>query len=151
MAKLRGEASPGPLASPPPRAYDPDMFDRSKLPGRMRRPLGVVAPVAMLFLVACGSSKEDHIAGAEPIDCRLADAAAFERICTVERTSSPEGTVIVARAPDGGFRRLLIVSDGRGVIAADGAEPIAVRPAGSGHIDVSVGGMVYRLPAKVGA
>lgn len=127
------------------------MFERSKLPGRMGRPSGVVAPFAMLLLAACGTSEEERIAGAEPVDCRLADAAAFERICTVERTQSPDGTVLVARAPDGGFRRLLIVRDGRGVIAADGAEPVSVRAAGAHHIDVAVGGMVYRLPARVAA
>ncbi|KQX19259.1 MULTISPECIES: hypothetical protein [unclassified Sphingomonas] len=104
----------------------------------------------VLLLAACGSA-DDAIPGSQPIDCRLADAKAFERICTVERIDSPEGPVLVARAPDGGFRRLLIVKDGRGVIAADGAEPVGVRPAGAGHIDVSAGDMVYRLPAKVAA
>lgn len=102
------------------------------------------------FLAACGSSG-DAIPGTQPIDCRLADAKGFEKICTVERTDSPDGPVLVARAPDGAFRRFLIVKDGRGVIAADGAEPVDVSPAGPGHIDVRVGGMVYRLPAKVAA
>jgi hypothetical protein len=104
----------------------------------------------VLLLAACGAS-DDAIPGTRPVDCRLADAKAFERICTVERIDSPDGPVLVARAPDGGFRRLLIVKDGRGVIAADGAEPVEVRPAGADHIDVSAGGMVYRLSAKVAA
>jgi hypothetical protein len=103
-----------------------------------------------LLLAACGSS-DDGIPGTQPIDCRLADAKGFEKICTIERTESSDGPVLVARGPDGGFRRLLIVKDGRGVIAADGAEPAEVHPAGDGHIDVSIGGMVYRLPAKVAA
>jgi hypothetical protein len=90
----------------------------------------------VLLLAACGAS-DDAIPGTRPVDCRLADAKAFERICTVERIDSPDGPVLVARAPDGGFRRLLIVKDGRGVIAADGAEPVEVRPAGADHIDVS--------------
>ncbi|MBO9378228.1 hypothetical protein GG804_15775 [Sphingomonas histidinilytica] len=105
---------------------------------------------AGLLLTACGSAG-DAVAGTRPIDCRLAEARGFEQICTVERTESPEGPVLVARGPDGGFRRLLIVRDGRGVIAADGAEPVEVRPAGGGHVDVTAGGMVYRLPAKVAA
>lgn len=108
------------------------------------------ALAASLLLAACGSS-DDGIPGTQPIDCRLADAKGFEKICTIERTESSDGPVLVARGPDGGFRRLLIVKDGRGVVAADGAEPAEVRPAGDGHIDVSIGGMVYRLPAKVAA
>ncbi|MES2498143.1 MAG: hypothetical protein V4618_18655 [Pseudomonadota bacterium] len=103
-----------------------------------------------LLLAACSSSDEG-IPGARPIDCRLADAKGFEKICTIERTDSPEGPVLVARAPDGGFRRFLIVKDGRGVIAADGAEPVAVRPAGADHIDVTAGRMVFRLPARIAA
>ena len=105
---------------------------------------------AGLLLTACGSSG-DAVAGMRPIDCRLTEARAFEQICTVERIDSPDGPVLVARGPDGGFRRLLIVRDGRGVIAADGAEPVEVRPAGGGHVDVAAVGMVYRLPAKVTA
>jgi len=108
--------------------------------------------IPLLVLAACGSpADEEAIPGARAIDCRLADTKDFERICTIERTESPDGPVLVARAPDGGFRRFLIVGDGRGVIAADGAEPVAVHPAGAGHIDVTAGGMVYRLPAKVAA
>jgi hypothetical protein len=102
---------------------------------------------AILLLPACGSS-DDAIPG-EPIDCRPTSAGKFERICTIQRTDSPDGRVIVARAPDGGFRRFLIVRDGRGVIAADGAEPVAVRPGDAAHVDVTAGDMVYRLPAKV--
>ncbi len=111
---------------------------------------GLWIVTAGLLLTACGSAG-DAVAGTRPIDCRLAEARGFEQICTVERTESPEGPVLVARGPDGGFRRLLIVRDGRGVIAADGAEPVEVRPAGGGHVDVTAGGMVYRLPAKVAA
>ncbi|ATE67370.1 hypothetical protein COO09_13020 [Rhizorhabdus dicambivorans] len=103
---------------------------------------------ALLLLAACGSAKDD--ATGDPIDCRLADAPRFERICTIDRVDSPDGRVIVARGPDGGFRRLLIVKDGRGVIAADGAVPVTVRPSDEpGHIEVAAGEMVYRLPAKV--
>lgn len=104
--------------------------------------------VGVLLLVAgCGSP--DNLPGGEPIDCRMASAAKFERICTIERKDSPDGQIVVARVPDGGFRRLLIVKDGRGVIAADGAEPVEVAPGGARHIDVTAGDMVYRLPAKV--
>jgi hypothetical protein len=110
---------------------------------------GAPAFALLLLLAGCGSSADDPIPGSSPINCRLADAKGFEKICTVERMESGDGPVLVVRSPTGGFRRLLIVKDGRGVIAADGAEPVAVGPAGDGHIDVTIGGMVYRLPAKV--
>jgi hypothetical protein len=63
--------------------------------------------------------------------------------------ATPEGTALTVRNPDGSFRRLLMVGDGRGVIAADGAEPAVVRPGDAKSIDVAIGGMVYRLPARV--
>lgn len=109
--------------------------------------LKIFAMGGLLLLAGCGSSNDETLG--EPIDCRLASASRFERICTIERTESADGKVIVARAPDGGFRRFLIVRDGRGVIAADGAEPVAVKPGDARHIDVAAGDMVYRLPAKV--
>lgn len=106
---------------------------------------------AALLLTGCGSATDGPIEGSQPIDCRLTDKPGFAKLCTIERMDSPEGPVLVARAPDGGFRRFLIVKDGRGVIAADGAEPVEVRPAGTAHIDVIAGGVIYRLPAKVAA
>ncbi|WP_419827266.1 hypothetical protein [Sphingomonas sp.] len=70
--------------------------------------------------------------------------------CTVERIEAPDGLVLLVRHPDGGFRRLLVTEDGRGVAAADGNEPTRVTVAGPGEIDVVLGGERYRLPATVG-
>lgn len=102
-----------------------------------------------LLLTACSPTDDDIIAGSEPIACLLPGASGYKPVCTVERATSPKGTVLTARAPDGGFRRLLVVKDGRGVIAADGAEPVKVEPAGTDGIDVTAGGIVYRLPARI--
>ena len=110
----------------------------------------IAAVLAALLLTACSPADEDEkIAGSEPIACLLPGASDYKPVCTVERAASPDGTVLTVRAPDGGFRRLLVVKDGRGVIAADGAEPVAVAPAGSDGIEVTAGGIVYRLPAKI--
>ena len=67
----------------------------------------------------------------------------------VERSDSPGGLVLTIRHPDGAFRRLRVTKDGRGVVAADGAEPAAVRIIGADRIAVTVAGERYELPATV--
>lgn len=79
------------------------------------------------------------------IDCRPAGEADFSRACMVERS----GDELTLRKPDGGFRRLLVTRDGRGVVAADGAEPALVTILGDGRIEVAIGGDAFRLPATV--
>lgn len=95
------------------------------------------------------STAQSAVDRGEPIECLVPGQTGFETSCSVEEASSPDGKVLTVRSPDGEFRRLLIVSDGRGLIAADGAEEIKVKPAGPGKIDVSIGDIVWRLPAKV--
>lgn len=101
----------------------------------------------LALLAGCGPAGSGSIAG-EPIACLLPGKSGFEQLCTVDRMRSPDGIVLTARMPDGGFRRLLVVKDGRGVIAADGAEPVTVKP-GKDSIDVTAGSTVYRLPARI--
>jgi hypothetical protein len=105
----------------------------------------------LLATGACGSKPADPFgaADADRIECRVGTAADFDRACVVERTSGPEGLVLTIRHPDGGFRRLLVTTDGRGVVAADGAEPATVSVEGGDGIVVAVGGDTYRLPATV--
>jgi hypothetical protein len=55
----------------------------------------------------------------------------------------------VVRKPDGGFRRLRVTDDGRGVAAADGAEAAQVTIIADDRIEVAIGGDVFRLPASV--
>lgn len=107
------------------------------------------ALIGLLLLAACGQKQDEPAPGLAKVECRLSGAKDFAELCTTEKMGSPEGRVIVARAPDGSFRRFLVVSDGRGVVAADGAEPVTVTPAGKDHIDVAAGDMVWRLPAKI--
>jgi hypothetical protein len=120
----------------------------------MTRPSNALFVVALISvtsgLTACGHQADaGNPTGAEPIPCRASAAPALSADCTVERMATPEGTTLTLRNPDGSFRRLLLVGDGRGVIAADGAEPAIVRPGDAKSIDVEIGGMVYRLPARV--
>lgn len=104
----------------------------------------------MLLLAACSPARDDgHIEGSEAIACQMPGQSGFKMVCTVERMKTPDGLVLTLRSPDGGFHRLLVVKDGRGVIAADGAENVMVKPAGEDGIDVTAGDTVYRLPARV--
>jgi hypothetical protein len=117
--------------------------------------------LALLALAACGrnpdsaNSLEEAEAGAQAaaaedgrIACALGGAAAFSNSCTVERDTSEGALMLTIRHADGGFRRFR-VEPGKGVVAADGAEPAAVTPVGPKLIEVSVGGDKYRLPATV--
>ena len=83
------------------------------------------------------------------IVCAPAGNAAFSRQCTLDRVQSTEGLILTVHKPDGGFRRLLVVKDGRGVIAADGAEAAKVTIVADHQIEVAIGGDRFRLPATM--
>jgi hypothetical protein len=114
-----------------------------------------------LVLAGCGGKVADHGAKSRPgaagapageaeerIACARGDEA-FAPNCTIERARTPAGLFLTLRRLDGGFRRLQVLQDGRGVVAADGAEPAIVTPIGPESIEVSLGDMRYRLPAIV--
>ena len=103
---------------------------------------------ALLLLVAACGGPPAATRAEDLIECAVDGAEAFERTCVVERAAGPE-LVITLRSPSGSFRRLVATSDGRGVAAADGAEPANVTVIGKDLIEVSVGSDRYRLPARV--
>ena len=115
--------------------------------------------LALLALASCGEAERAQGNGSDPveiqsvrdvrIDCRIGAVAQFERYCSYERGETADGTILILRKPDGGFRRLLIATDGRGVIAADGAEPALVTILRDDRIEVEIGGDRFRLPATV--
>lgn len=98
-------------------------------------------------LAGCGNA--DGGDRRERISCATAGARELAPDCPVERSRSASGLLLTLRHPDGGFRRLRIVTDGRGVEAADGAEVAEVEMAGEKQIDVRVAGDHYRLPATI--
>jgi hypothetical protein len=117
-----------------------------------------IALPAVLLLAACGDPKAgggesqaaaEAAAGAEKIDCAVNGAVGFERVCVVERTAGADGLVLTIRHPSGGFRRLQVTKDGRGVIPADGAESAAVRVLDDHQIEVAIGSDRYKLPATI--
>ncbi len=117
---------------------------------------------ALLSLTACNNQVRDkasearNTAHAEKmekaegrVECVPPGAAGFSYACTIDRTQSQDGLFLTLRHPDGGFRRLLVTTDGRGVIAADGAEKAQVAVIGPNLIEVAIGDERYRLPATV--
>ena len=116
----------------------------------------------LLVLAGCGAKIPDKAADARAvaareaiakaegrIECAPPGATAFAYVCGIDRVETQDGLFLTLRHPDGGFRRLLVTSDGRGVVAADGAEAAQVTPLGKDLIEVALGGARYRLPATV--
>ncbi len=106
-----------------------------------------------LALAGCRQAATDPFAESgkdtDRIDCAVAGSGDFAPVCAIERIEGPDGLTLTIRHPDGGFRRLKVTTDGRGVIAADGSEAAAVGIAGDKQIEVTVGKDRYRLPATV--
>ena len=106
------------------------------------------------MLAACGgTSKSQNTETASGDDGRIACALqgkpGFSPACTVDRIEGAVGLTLVVHNPDGGFHRLRVTTDGRGVIAADGAEKARVTIAGADEIEVAIGNDRYRLPATI--
>ncbi len=82
------------------------------------------------------------------IACAVSGATEFALVCQLEQAQGEGGLILTVRHPDGGFRRLQVVTDGRGVIAADGADRAVVKISGPKEIEVALAGDRYRLPAS---
>lgn len=121
-----------------------------------------ILPAALTLLSACNVQVRDKVAEARNevsqekrekaegrVECAPPGAERFSFACTIDRVQSQDGLFLTLRHPDGGFRRLLVTRDGRGVIAADGAERAVVTPLAPDLIEVALGGARYRLPATV--
>lgn len=88
--------------------------------------------------------------GAEHIACAVGGAAELSRVCAVERAEQEGRLTLVVRHPDGAFRRFQVLTDGRGIAVADGADE-AVTTLKQGALDVTVGADRYIFPATVKA
>ncbi|USI71881.1 hypothetical protein [Sphingomonas morindae] len=106
-----------------------------------------------LVLAACQKKAEDPVidaaARATSLPCALSGSVTFQTQCTVERMVSGDGLALLIHHPDGGFRRLTVTTDGRGVVTADGAETARVTVIDPGTIQVAIDDDRYRLPATV--
>jgi hypothetical protein len=101
-------------------------------------------------LKAADGEAAKEAAAAGKIECALAGSTTFDRNCTTERITGPEGQLLVIRHPDGGFRRFTILTDGRGLSPADGTDPdFKLTLLGNGMIEVRSADDIYRLPAAI--
>lgn len=98
-------------------------------------------------LTACSSPEEAPKGRA--IDCALAGAAKFAPDCFVQDSRVDNLRFLTVRHKDGAFRRFQMVDDGRGVIAADGADEAVAKWSAQGVLDVTVAGDRYRFPAQM--
>jgi hypothetical protein len=117
-----------------------------------------------LLLIGCGANEKSN--GPAPLVQQSQSGAAQETaapveppktVCAVdgEKEFAPvcdreivDGFLTI-RHPSGGFRRFQIMTDGSGVVAADGSEPSSMKIVGTSLIEVSISGDRYRLPAAV--
>lgn len=107
-----------------------------------------ISSAAFLLVVAgCGAKQDDKVAKAAPddrIECAVHGATAFTKSCAVERG---EGTLLVLRHGDGGFRRINLTSDGA-ISPADGSDAAAGTSLADGRFELHIGGDRYRLPPR---
>ena len=127
----------------------------------MRTVLMILIASLSLAMTACGSDSEADLLAAEgetaeeaalqgKVECALAGSTDFNRNCTTERVSGAEGQMLVVRHPDGGFRRFKILTDGRGLLPADGIDPdFKIKVLANGMIEVKSVDDTYRLPAAI--
>jgi hypothetical protein len=107
--------------------------------------------LALMLLAGCEREPASASApepGQDAIECAVDGSPAFAPTCTVERVRGEQGLQLVVRHPGGSFRRFDVLSDGRGLATADGAQAgtVALR---EGGIEVTVGSDRYRFPATV--
>ncbi len=98
-----------------------------------------------MALAACSGSEESEKPKGEAIDCALAGAEEFTRVCTYQEV--PANRQVVIWHPDGGFRRFDLLPGGAGVASADGAEQV-IQGIMGGMLEVTVGDDRYRIPTR---
>ena len=112
----------------------------------MRKSIALIAFAA----AACsgGQAPPAEAEGAEKIACALAGAKDFTPVCTVDRAKEDGVLTLIVRHPDGGFRRFMVLDDGRGLAVADGATQAVTRFEG-GMAELAVEQDRYRFPVTV--
>lgn len=108
---------------------------------------GLLLVLACAALAAC--SKPEEKPQGRVIDCALAGADKFLPDCFVQDSRVGNQRFLTVRHKDGAFRRFEMVDDGRGVVAADGADAATARWSAEGVLEVTVAQDRYRFPARM--
>lgn len=120
----------------------------------------ITSAILLATLASCGGDDArtleqvekdaaDQAARDGKIECALAGADAFERVCTTEQVAANGAVILVIRHPDGGFRRFNVLTDGRGVEPADGFDETRIKLLDDSSIELTSGDDKYRLPAQI--
>jgi hypothetical protein len=85
------------------------------------------------------------------VECAVSGEKILTRSCETEKIVGPDGQLLIIRHPNGGFRRFKILTDGRGLKPAEGADLVAIQLLDDGKIEVAIAGDKYHLPAQIKA
>lgn len=102
-----------------------------------------------LCAVLAGCSAAEEAPKGRVIDCAVAGSPKFLPDCFVEDSRVGQRRFLTVRNKDGAFRRFEMVDDGRGVVAADGADEATAKWSAEGVLEVAVGNDRYRFPARM--
>src|SRR6218665_1467868 len=124
------EPAPKPMYLPISDRVRPRIVAGAGERGRARQ---AIMLAALLSLPACDTQVRDKPAEVRNelhhekmekaegrVECAPPGAETFSFARPIDRPQSQDGLFLTLRHPDGGFRRLLVTTDGRGVVAADG-------------------------------
>jgi hypothetical protein len=110
----------------------------------------IFSTALLLTVTSCNAEPviENKVTSAKPddrIECAIGSGSDFASACAIERG---EGTSLVVRHNDGGFRRLTLTADGI-IDTSDGADAILAQPLNDGRTEITIGENRYRLPATL--
>ncbi len=104
--------------------------------------------LGVLVVAGACSAPGSVEAAPETVPCAPVGSASLDQSCGLVRERTQRGVLLTLTAPDGGFRRLLVTNDGRGVVPADGAEPVTVTLRDGDRAEIAIAGERYLLPAR---
>lgn len=100
-------------------------------------------------LVGCDQSHapdpRQPASGQSLIPCAVEGAKEFSEVCAVDRAPQDGKMFLVVRHPSGSFRRLEMLTDGRGVVTADGMAEAHLMSDGK-LLEVTIENDRYRFP-----
>lgn len=108
-----------------------------------------IAIAGACALAGCSDRTDPAADHARKIDCGVGGATVFTADCAVEDVTQDGHRLLIVRHKDGGFRRFEAVTDGRGVIPADGIEGAAATWISNTLLEIAVGPDRYRFPATM--